>query len=221
MNLPAGELPPAGPGLGRLALGLVLGSAVALGLLSLMQSLITGPGSELLAEQERPVIDFIRVRQDTALQVRQRERPPPPELEPPPPTPMPLVPPPPAPPKVAQQPLGLRGLDLPMALADAPFLGGMAAPVGETRDVVALARTPPIYPMGAKRRGIEGWVELEFTVSAEGQVRDVRVVAAEPPGVFDQAATSAILRWKFKPRMEAGRAVEARVSQRLSFDLKR
>ncbi|MBZ9568667.1 TonB family protein [Modicisalibacter tunisiensis] len=78
-------------------------------------------------------------------------------------------------------------------------------------------RVPPTYPARAQRRGIEGYVEVRFTIRPDGSVdRDsLRVVDAEPRNVFDRAALKAIADWQF-PR--ASRPREAR--QRLVFKLR-
>lgn len=83
-----------------------------------------------------------------------------------------------------------------------------APPRGEFREAKALRRPPPAYPQFAQLNGISGWVKLMFTVTAEGRTRDVRVVAAEPPGVFDAAAIDAAGRFVYSPRIENGAAVD-------------
>lgn len=79
-------------------------------------------------------------------------------------------------------------------------------------------RVPPEYPSRAQRRGIEGFVEVRFTIMPNGQVNadSIRVTEAEPRHVFERAALRAIAGWQF-PRGNAPR--EAR--QRLEFRLKR
>ncbi len=57
---------------------------------------------------------------------------------------------------------------------------------------------PPNYPRAAERRGIEGYVILEYTVLADGKVEDVIVVDATPEGVFDKAALNAVQKWLYK-----------------------
>lgn len=78
---------------------------------------------------------------------------------------------------------------------------------------------PPRYPTAAQRRGIEGWVEMDFTVAADGAVKDIVVHAAEPVGVFDEAATRAIAQWKFRPVTRNGRAIDQRARLRLRFEI--
>lgn len=79
---------------------------------------------------------------------------------------------------------------------------------GSDRGVAPLVRVPPEYPRRAQERGIEGWVHVRFTISAAGTVKDIEVVDAEPKGMFDEAATKAVLRWRYNPRIENGVAVE-------------
>lgn len=75
-------------------------------------------------------------------------------------------------------------------------------------DVIAVATTPPEYPQRALAGNIEGWVQVRFTVTAVGTVRDAVVVESEPGTVFDDAALRAVARWRYNPRVENGEAVE-------------
>ena len=79
---------------------------------------------------------------------------------------------------------------------------------GSDRGVAPLVRVNPDYPRRALERGIEGWVHVRFTITAAGTVKDLVVVDAEPNGVFDEAASKAVLRWRYNPRVENGVAVE-------------
>ncbi len=61
---------------------------------------------------------------------------------------------------------------------------------------------------------------VEFTVTKQGSVRDPVVVEAEPEGIFDQAAMDAVLKFKYKPRVIDGEAVEvAGVRNRMTFEM--
>ncbi len=90
---------------------------------------------------------------------------------------------------------------------------------GVTRAAVAVRRPPPQYPPRAVRTGQEGWVRLEFTITADGRVEDPRVVDARPRRLFDRSALKAIRQWRFRPRMINGRAVAQRASQLIEFNL--
>ena len=88
------------------------------------------------------------------------------------------------------------------------------------RDLMVLSRLPPQYPYRAQRQGTEGWVRLSFEVTVDGAVRDVVVIEANPPGVFDREAVRAVERWRFKPRIEGGVAVSVRTEQTIDFRLR-
>lgn len=94
-----------------------------------------------------------------------------------------------------------------------------AAPQGETRDVVVVKAVAPDYPKRAARNREEGWVEVEFTVTADGKVENASVTNSNPPGTFDREAVRAIERTKFSPRLENGVPVDAKVRRRIEFKL--
>ena len=83
----------------------------------------------------------------------------------------------------------------------------------------ALVRLPASYPMRARRLGIEGWVKVEFIVTREGRVRDIKVVAAEPKGVFESSVTRSVSQYRFKPGTVDGGAVEVRVITTIRFKM--
>jgi TonB family protein len=75
----------------------------------------------------------------------------------------------------------------------------------------------PAYPDAARKRGIEGWVELAFTVQTNGSVDQVEVRNASPADVFDDAAIRAVRQWRFEPVEKNGERVEQRAMVRLKF----
>mgnify|MGYP001472045159 FL=1 len=75
----------------------------------------------------------------------------------------------------------------------------------------------PSYPDSARKRGIEGWVELAFTVQTNGTVDQVEVRNASPADVFDDAAIRAVRQWRFEPVERNGQRVEQRAMVRLKF----
>jgi TonB family protein len=89
-------------------------------------------------------------------------------------------------------------------------------PAGE---LTLLERAEAEYPESAERRGVEGWVDLEFTVDTTGAVDDVVVTAAEPAGRFDAAAVEAVSRYRFAPFEEDGRRYARRARLRMRFAL--
>lgn len=84
---------------------------------------------------------------------------------------------------------------------------------------VAINRSPPVYPVDALAQLAEGFVDVEFTIDTNGQVRDIMVLDAEPPGVFDYAAINSIRQWHFEPVIDKGHPVEVHARQRVEFAL--
>jgi periplasmic protein TonB len=96
----------------------------------------------------------------------------------------------------------------------------MTMTAGSDRDVIPLVRINPDYPPAALRRELEGWVQVQFTITPAGSVEDAIVVDAEPQDVFDDAALKAIVRWRYNPKVENGVAVErVGVQTRIVFRL--
>lgn len=83
---------------------------------------------------------------------------------------------------------------------------------------VALAHAPVVYPQAARVEGVEGTVNLNVLVDADGNVRSVRVAKSIP--ALDQAAKDAVMQWKFKPAMDAGKPAAAWVDVPVKFALK-
>lgn len=84
---------------------------------------------------------------------------------------------------------------------------------------VPRAQLRPLYPPRARLHRIEGWVDLEFTVTPDGTVEHIRVKDASPPDTFDRSAVQAAERWRFTPGRIQNRPVAVRVRQRITFEL--
>ncbi len=86
-------------------------------------------------------------------------------------------------------------------------------------DLLPIVKIPPRFPVVAARRGIEGYVLIEYTVTRTGSVSDVVVVESSSE-VFEQPALDAVSKFKYKPRVVDGRAVPVRgVRTRMRFVL--
>jgi TonB family protein len=103
--------------------------------------------------------------------------------------------------------------DLDAALAHRAFM----ADVISVTQLTLVKSVQPRYPPQAEKSAVEGWVELDFTVTDTGAVEDVAVHAAIPPGVFEAAATAALLQWRFKPLVRDAKAVATRARIRIRF----
>ncbi len=77
----------------------------------------------------------------------------------------------------------------------------------------------PNYPREAKANNVAGWVDLEFTVTAQGGVNDIRVTGSQPASVFDIAAVEALNKWRFEPVQRDGVAVDQRARLRMRFQI--
>jgi protein TonB len=85
--------------------------------------------------------------------------------------------------------------------------------------LVVLARVPPLYPMRARRRGIEGWVKVSLIVDEDGHVGDIKIIAAEPSGVFEQSVRRCVSGWRFQPGTVEGMPVRAKVETTIRYTL--
>ncbi len=103
-----------------------------------------------------------------------------------------------------------------------PDVGPRRNPGPTDTDAMPLVRVEPEYPIRAAQHGIEGWATVQFTITTIGTVKDAQVIDSSPPGVFDDAAIKAVLRWKYNPKVVEGTAVERRgVQVRLEFELEK
>ena len=83
------------------------------------------------------------------------------------------------------------------------------------KELIPLSTARPQIPEWAFKRGIEGWVECVFTVMPNGHVRDVKIIDAQPRGVFEAAAVESISNWIYAEYPKA-RQVKQRVDFKLS-----
>lgn len=77
----------------------------------------------------------------------------------------------------------------------------------------------PRYPFAAAQKGIEGRVMLRFVVDSTGKAREAAIVESEPEGIFDESALSVVKKYKFKPAMKDGKAVDCIVKVPIKFTL--
>jgi TonB family protein len=75
----------------------------------------------------------------------------------------------------------------------------------------------PSFPEEARRRGLEGWVELRYVVGSDGAVSALSVVGAQPAGIFEKSALNAVAQWRYQPVKRDGKPVSERTQIRLRF----
>jgi protein TonB len=204
----------------RVLISAFLAMAVTFGLFLFMHQLISSGGGDRADLGAISGIHFgpVDIPDEIANKSRRKPRKPPPPKDPPPPPKMQIS-------RVDEQVrdmpvMNLPNLDIPLVGGEGMFLGNFQQ-VDQTAegDIIPVVVIRPIYPRDAAISGIEGWVKIEFTITEAGTVKDPQVVDARPARVFNRAAIRAILKWKFKPRVVEGVAVDRRASQTIDFTL--
>jgi periplasmic protein TonB len=198
--------------LGRYAFSVFIGVVVTLSLLFIMHMLIVTGKQALTKPRERANLEFVRVKRNESLNVEdfQPEKPPkPPEA--PPDTP----------------PQDMDNIDpnaptinvAPPTVSAETNIGGPGAMNIAEGDYLPIVRVAPVYPARALSRGIEGYVDLSFTVTTTGTVRDP-VIIYSTSSLFERAALQAVLKFKYKPRVVDGVPVDVpNVKTRISFQI--
>jgi protein TonB len=77
----------------------------------------------------------------------------------------------------------------------------------------------PVYPRLARQANITGRVSLQIIVDEEGNVLDAQVVAANPAEIFNEAAITAVLQWKYKPARQREQPIKVIMGQLVEFVL--
>ncbi len=198
--------------IGRYAFSVVIGVIVTLSLLFVMQLLIASGKSALTKPRDRTKLEFVRVKRSENLNVEDFT----PEKPPKPPE---------TPPETPPQDMDSMDPDAPTINVPPPTMtaetniggpGGMNIAEG---DYLPIVRVAPVYPARALSRGLEGYVDLSFTVTTAGTVRDPLVLFSTS-SLFERAALRAVLKFKYKPRVVDGVPVDVPdVKTRISFQI--
>lgn len=186
------------------------GLCAALGLAWMMYVLIESSEMRLEESDRAQMLDFVRIRRDETADRKNRkpERPKPSEVPDVPPTDQSSD----SGPQLALNVTSPTDLD-----ADLDLQGGIGTGDGDYLPIVKVA---PIYPRAALSRGLKGECLVRYTVTTAGTVKDVEVVTEEcEQTVFRSASVEAAKRFKYKPRVIDGAAVEVHgVRNRFFFD---
>jgi len=194
----------------------LLSGLTSLCLFWLMYSVIHVTGHGVDKIENLPTVDFVRLKHDVEPQTLERKKPPPPPpaKQPPPPAKMQVD---------VQAAAPGAGISVPTNLGLSANVGGAGGgpslSANMDSDLIPLQRMLPQYPADARRGGITGYVQIDVTINADGSVRTARVVEAKPKGIFEAAAITAIQKWRFKPKVVEGKAVEFHGVQKIEFNL--
>lgn len=86
-------------------------------------------------------------------------------------------------------------------------------------DYLPIVKVAPMYPRRAQSQGLEGYCDLEFTVTPLGTTTDVRVIECTS-SLFERASVQALLKFKYKPRVVGGTAIPTpRLQHRITFQI--
>ena len=198
--------------IGRYIFSIVTGTLVTLSLLFIMHLLIEFGESAITEEKERHTLEFVRIKRNENLNTEDitPEKPPkPPEV----------------PPEIPPQDMDSVDPNAPTINIPPPTvatnvdIGGPGSMNIAEGDYLPIVRVAPVYPARALSRGIEGYVDMSFTVTASGTVKDP-IVQFSTSSLFDRAATRAVLKFKYKPRVVDGQPVEVSgVKTRITFKI--
>jgi len=215
----------------KMILAILLAIAVNIGLLLLMDRMVSTDGATARKRVEGNIVEFIQPEMvTTPPETRRRSKPPPkPEAAE---QPMELASSTPSVENVQPLPMevqsfnieGLSDLASGTGLGGTQLFHGNPESSGGTGYVMASDLTPisvvaPQYPAKARRAGIEGFCLVQFTVTERGTCTDPVVVDSDPPGVFDETATEIVKQWRFQPQIKGGEAVAITARYNFKFQL--
>jgi len=195
----------------RYGIAAIAGALITASLLFTMQFLIAHGQNALTDARNFHFLDFVRVeREENVARKKPKPKKPPTPDQPPPDMPPPqqdAVNP-------GSQVIGVAPLSTSADLS----IGGFGLAVSDG-DYLPIVKVEPVYPRRAMSRGMSGHVIVEFTVTRTGTVRDPFVVESTS-SIFERAALAAVLKFKYKPRVVDGEAIEvAGVRNKITFVL--
>jgi protein TonB len=198
--------------IGRYVFAVVVGSIVTLTLLFVMHLLIAFGENALTTPRERHMLEFVRVKRNENVNTEDLT----PEKPPKPPD---------VPPEMPPQDMDNIDPNAPTINIPPPSVAADVS-IGDPGtmniaegDYLPIVRVAPVYPARALSRGIEGYVDMSFTVTVTGSVKDP-VVDFSTSSLFDSAAEKAVLKFKYKPRVVDGVPVEVpNVKTRITFKI--
>ena len=184
---------------GRYFVALAIGSFAALSLLWVMQFLIATGQAAITEALDARFVDFVRVKREETVEQKEEKPERPPEVDD-------------QPPDLPQQDMDNSDFDSAVAVsAPNPNLDvGLDGQLGDFSlaegDYLPIVKVAPMYPRRAQSRGLEGYCDLQFTVTPLGTTADVSVIECTS-SLFERASVQALLKFKYKPRVVNGTAI--------------
>ena len=184
---------------GRYFVALAIGSFAALSLLWVMQFLIATGQAAITEALDARFVDFVRVKREETVEQKEEKPERPPEVDD-------------QPPDLPQQDMDNSDFDSAVAVsAPNPNMDvGLDSELGDFSlaegDYLPIVKVAPMYPRRAQSRGLEGYCDLQFTVTPLGTTADVSVIECTS-SLFERASVQALLKFKYKPRVVNGTAI--------------
>ena len=79
-----------------------------------------------------------------------------------------------------------------------PHTASSSLPIDVFEEIPTRRAPPPVYPERARGDGQQGVVELELSIDARGGVTAIAIVSSSGYPLLDEAAISAVERWRFE-----------------------
>jgi protein TonB len=187
----------------RVITGILLGLAVTAVLFWMMPYLIETTDRQLNTAGSASLVDFVRLKRDETIHRR--------ELKPKKPLPPQSPPPMPSTPQFESLNPGAETIAISATPAETDIEisgAGFSLGIGEG-DYLPIVKVAPIYPQRALSRGIEGYCVVQYTVTRQGTIRDPFIIEDQcTNSMFHRSSLQAALKFKYKPRVIDGQAVE-------------
>lgn|GEM_PF-3714626 len=89
-----------------------------------------------------------------------------------------------------------------------------------TEPAIPKKSVAPKFPKDAFRKGIEGWVVLEFDVGPKGKVLNPRIIRYGPTDHYNDPAMASLKKWVFEPASRNGmKVIQYNKEYRIDFNI--
>ena len=196
----------------RPLIGFFVALAVTTGLFWTMQFLIEISHHELNEETTHALLEFVRIERDEEIvRINRIERPPLPEVQPE------------MPPQIDtfNPDANIVKIGIPKVPGETDINTTASLDNMYEGDYLPIVKVAPIYPQRALSRGIQGHCVIEYTVTRQGTIRDPMVIDSMcTSSLFHKVSRDAVLKFKYKPRVMDGVAVEVSgVQNKFTFQI--
>ena len=178
----------------RFGIAIAIGASITFGLLFVMQLMIAHGRGAITDEDRFRIVDFVRVERENVVETKKEkpDKPPEPEKRPDMPSP---------------DSGDSFNSSIAVSMAAPTMSTGSSKCIRTNRVYLPIVKVAPVYPARAASRGLEGYVIVEYTVTRTGSTRDPIVIESSS-SLFERAALDSALKYKYKPRVINGEAVE-------------